>query len=132
MNNQIPELSDDAELGRWVWQNLVPKSGQSETVQGELLRANEKLRDESLRNGNINWDAGFEILLDFLEAKLCEKKRLFQDPSKSLRDDLNRLRNYEEPYVEDDLFDRIESQIFTFCRTNRTLISHEFNETLKR
>ncbi len=132
MNNQIPDLSDDSELGRWVWQNLVPKSGQSDTVQGELLRANEKLRDESHRNGNINWDEGFDILLNFLEATLCEKKRLFRDPSKFIRSDLNRLKNYEEPYVEDDLFDRIEAHIFTFCRRNQTLIPHETNDQLKR
>jgi hypothetical protein len=30
-----------------IWQSYVPKSGQSEFVQGELLRAIEKLRDEA-------------------------------------------------------------------------------------
>ncbi len=46
------------EIGRFIWSNYVPKSGQSETVQGELLRAIEKLRDEAHRNGNINWMTG--------------------------------------------------------------------------
>ncbi len=32
-----------------IWQTFVAKSGQAETVQGELLRAVEKLRDEATR-----------------------------------------------------------------------------------
>lgn len=53
---------ESLEIGKFIWRNYVPKSGQSKTVQGELLRGNEKLRDESQRNGNINWDEGHEIL----------------------------------------------------------------------
>jgi len=131
MNTKIPKLGD-SDLGQWIWQNLVPKSGQSDTVRGELLRANEKLRDESLRNGNANWDKGFEILIDFLEETLCRKRFPFFNQCKSLRKDLDRLRNHDEPYLEDDLFDRIESHIFSFCRRNRKLIPHEKNKELNR
>jgi hypothetical protein len=131
MNQKIPELND-SDLGKWVWQNLVPKSGQSESVQGELLRANEKLRDEAQRNGNMNWDTGFEILIDFLDETLCSKKRLFRDPTKSLRHDLARLKNYDDPYVEDDLYDRIEKRIFIFIRKHRNPIPKPYNPDLKR
>lgn len=128
----IPEMEPSRELGSWIWKNLVPSSGQAETVQGELLRANEKLRDEAQRNGNINWDSGFVILIEFLESHLCAKKKLRSDPSRSLRGDLERLRNYEHPYTEDDLFDRIESEIYSFCLKNRELIPHERNPELHR
>ena len=128
----IPEISSDQELGKWIWHNLVPKSGQADSVQGELLRANEKLRYECHNNGNGNWDKGFEILLDFLELVLCEKKGIFKDPSKILRKDLNRLRDYDHPYLEDDLFDRIEQAILQFCRSNREIIPREHNPRLKR
>ncbi|CAH8770501.1 hypothetical protein [Paenibacillus dendritiformis] len=46
---------------KYFWQTYVPKQGQAETVQGELIRAIEKLRGEAQRNGNINWDKGFVI-----------------------------------------------------------------------
>ncbi|MFD3274338.1 hypothetical protein ACE3MS_30040 [Paenibacillus dendritiformis] len=46
---------------KYLWQTYVPKQGQAETVQGELIRAIEKLRGEAQRNGNINWDKGFVI-----------------------------------------------------------------------
>jgi hypothetical protein len=48
---------------RSLWRTSVPRSGQAATVQGELLQAVEKLRDEAQRNGNINWDGGYETLI---------------------------------------------------------------------
>ena len=44
-----------------LWSTYVPKNGQADTVQGELIRAIEKLRDEVQRNGNGNWDRGHQI-----------------------------------------------------------------------
>jgi len=35
------------EEAKFLWKTYVPKKGQSETVQGELIRAIEKLRDEA-------------------------------------------------------------------------------------
>lgn len=52
---------DHFEEAKAIWHMFVPKSGQADRVQGELLRAVEKLRDEATRNGNINWDRGFEF-----------------------------------------------------------------------
>jgi hypothetical protein len=51
---------------KFLWQNYVPKSGQAETIQGELIRAIVKLQDEAQRNGNGNWDQGFEIFCQFI------------------------------------------------------------------
>jgi len=47
------------EEAKQIWVNYVPKSGQSDTVEGELIRAIEKLRYEAQNNGNVNWDQGF-------------------------------------------------------------------------
>ena len=44
-----------------IWHDYVPKSGQSNCVQGELLRQLEALRGEAQDNGNINWDDDFEF-----------------------------------------------------------------------
>jgi len=54
-----------------IWSTYVPERGQADTVQGELLRAVEKLRDEAVRNGNVNWDAGHEALGRFLAKELA-------------------------------------------------------------
>lgn len=59
---------------RTIWQNWVPRSGQSDVLQGELLRACEKLRHEAQDNGNINWDdQDFPFLCDFLRDTLCSQ-----------------------------------------------------------
>lgn len=40
---------------RRLWKELVPLAGPADSLQGELLRAVENLRDESFRNGNRNF-----------------------------------------------------------------------------
>jgi len=58
------------EEARSLWQTSVPANGQSATVQGELLRAVEKLRDEAQRNGNLNWGSGHEVFIEYLRENL--------------------------------------------------------------
>jgi hypothetical protein len=57
----------------------------------------EKLSWEAHNNGNVNWDAGFVILLDFLERTLCDEPGIADDMRESLREDLGVLRDYESP-----------------------------------
>ena len=55
---------------RSLWQTSVPRSGQAATVQGELLRAVEKLRDEAQCNGNLNWNEDHQALIAYLQDTL--------------------------------------------------------------
>ena len=57
---------------RRIWKDLVPEQGQSEWLQGELLRQIEKLRNEALGNGNINWDDNYAWFCDFISDTLKE------------------------------------------------------------
>jgi hypothetical protein len=98
---------DTREVAGWVWHNLVPKSGQCGTVQGELLRAVEKLSWEAQNNGNVNWDAGFEILLDFREGTLCGEPGIADGMKEAIRADSGTLRNYEYPCTEQAPYDRL-------------------------
>ncbi len=47
-----------------LWELLVPSSGASETVQGEVVRISGKIRNELEGNGGINWDVGFRKMAD--------------------------------------------------------------------
>ncbi len=80
-----------------IWRECVPKSGQADTIEGELLRAVEKLRDEAIRNGNKNWDPGFGILLSFLESKLLDKTVYPEATLAVTRATLVRLRDFDRP-----------------------------------
>ena len=130
----------DQEIARWVWQNLVPKSGQAAYLQGELLRAVEKLRWEAQGNGNINWDDRFEMLIDLLSGHLLSEARFSRGEKTSIENDLACLRNFlpvrdlkddseaeNLPYVENDLYDRLTSSVVRFCRLNPKLIPYQHN-----
>jgi hypothetical protein len=98
-----------------LWKTAVPSRGQAKTVQGELLRAVEKLRDESIRNGNINWANGYEILLGFLRKTLLDSSSLSEESRVILARDLDRVANYDCPCTSDELFDRIADCVMEWC-----------------
>ena len=107
-----------------IWKKHVPKTGQSLTVEGEMIRIIEKLRWEAQNNGNINWDEGFINMCNYLREKLCDCRVFNNVNVKDIGSDIDRLTvdtdAYFEslsddkpidlnklPYVEDDLFDRL-------------------------
>ncbi|MDX2204205.1 MAG: hypothetical protein NW223_15750 [Hyphomicrobiaceae bacterium] len=127
----------DHQIARWIWRNLVPEAGQAQFLQAELLRAVEKLRWEAQENGNINWDDGFEMLIDLLSQHLLGEARFSRSERVAIEDDLKRLRTFlpvrelkddadagSLPYVRDDLYDRLTSSVVRFCRLNPTLIPY--------
>lgn len=99
-----------------IWNNFVPKSGQADTTQGELLRAVEKLRWESQNNGNGNWDKGFEVFIDFLKKHLLDKKVFTREVRNQTKAHLKRLINCNYPYLEDDLFDELNDRVVEYYK----------------
>jgi len=99
-----------------IWQKFVPKQGQSDTTQGEMLRAVEKLRDEAQRNGNANWDDGFEILLQYLAERLGDSKVFDAATTAESRSILQRLSNFEDPYCKDDYYDELGDRVVEYFR----------------
>ena len=47
-----------------LWDQLVPDSGQCQTLQGEVIRIAGRVGHEVFDNGGINWDRSFGKLLD--------------------------------------------------------------------
>ncbi len=119
------------EEAKSIWQTFVPKRGQAETVQGELLRSVEKLRDESIRNGNINWDGGFETLLQFAESRLTDPAVYSAEVIASTSAAFSRLQDYEHPYLEDDLYDQLGDRVVEYFRHYGSL-PHVNNPNLHR
>ena len=132
MSSMINTSGTNDNVARWIWENLVPKSGQAESVQGELLRAIEKLRLEAQENGNINWDEGFDLFVEFLQTTLTLSS-IAADAKASILQDLARLQAFQTPsdaitaesnlpYVDDDLYDRLTDHVVEFARKNPNLI----------
>jgi hypothetical protein len=114
-----------------IWRDYVPKSGQADTVQGELLRAVEKLRDEATRNGNANWDSGFEILLDYLEKYLCNGSVYPPETVAETRARISRLRKTDDPCLDEDLFDELSDRVVEYFRHYGS-VAHTKNRALRR
>lgn len=117
---------------KYIWQNLVPPRGQADTVQGELLRAIEKLADEAQRNGNMNWDKGHEILVDYLVKTIDEAKILDDKKSEQFHNDMNRILKYNQPYIENDLYDRVVEIVVDYFVKFPEPIKHNYNSNLHR
>jgi hypothetical protein len=119
------------EKGKYIWQNFVPKSGQAEFVQGELLRAIEKLRDEAHRNGNGNFNEKcHKILIQYLRTKLSDKQVFEEETIKLINKDLDRLSIEEYPNTDDAIFDEICNRIVEWYLFYGSEIRHEKNTEL--
>ncbi|WP_455717404.1 hypothetical protein [Anaerosporobacter sp.] len=70
---------------KYIWKNWVPKQGQADYLQGELLRQAEKLRNEAMDNGNINWDDNFDWFCDFLKYTLVDSDIFGQEKIEKLK-----------------------------------------------
>ncbi len=116
---------------KFIWKNYVPKSGQADNLQGELLREIEKIRCEAQDNGNINWNDNFSSYCDFISKKLLEQS-IFSEAEKEeitlIVSYLKECGNYAQKfsaeqiseedvdfekiaYVNDNLYDRICDKI---------------------
>lgn len=107
------------------WENHVPKSGQSDIVEGELIRAIEKLRYEAQNNGNANWDEGFELFCQYLQDVLNDENIFEYNVLEEIRTDIDTLLNYEQPYFDDDLYDRIIDHIIEWSLGRKGPIKRE-------
>ena len=134
-----------------LWKNKVPKSGQANTVQGELLRQIEKLRNEACDNGNINWGSNFSYYCDFIgktlsKSGIFDSERIFLLQSavrhiKSCGEYAQKFNNGEISenqvdadmiaYTEDDLYDFISDAIAEFSLKNPNDISFQKNESVR-
>lgn len=143
-SRQTIELHGDTDdVARWIWNYLVPASGQADTVQGELLRAIENLRWEAQNNGNINWHSEFEERVEFLGEVLLADPCFSASAKAQIEADLARLTNFvspsridecdgELPYVEDDLYDRLVECVVCFCRAHPVVIPRAVDPDLRR
>jgi len=119
------------EEAREIWSNYVPAKGQADTVQGELLRAVEKLRDEAVRNGNINWDDSHETLVGFLGDNLITDDVFGPEALAEIETDLRRARDMASP-PGDDLYDQLADRAVEWCLAHPDPIAHAPDPSLRR
>ena len=118
-------------IGQFIWKTYVPKSGQAETVQGELLRAIEKLADEAQRNGNINFNPDCHgILISYIGKYLIDTTLFDKETIIQINKDLDTISKEDEPYTDEDLYDRLRDRIFDWYLKTKTPIPNIKNPKL--
>ena len=115
------------EIARKIWEEYVPPTGQADTVQGELLRAIEKLRDEAQRNGNINYHDGHKLLTQFVMNTLTNSGLFDKNENAKIKSEVKKLMKATAPYTDDDVYDYLTDQVCLFYLSNKEPIKHESN-----
>jgi hypothetical protein len=68
IDNWVDEVAGKLEE---LYESLVPKEGSANTLQGELVRAISRIRNEHARNGMTNWGDGYyEHLTNLIQSTL--------------------------------------------------------------
>lgn len=124
---EFPSNLTYPDIAKKIWKELVPPSGQADTVQGELLRAIEKLRDEAQRNGNINYGKDHKMLAQFVMNKLTESGIFNNDEIKMIKTETRKLMKASSPYTDDDAYDYLTDQVCRFYLKFDQPIKHEQN-----
>ena len=137
---------------KYIWRKMVPKSGQADNLQGEILRMIVKLRNEAINNGNINWDDNFEWFCNFLKENLVncglfdeEKTIKIKMILDYIKDNGNYARKYANgeitdnqvdifklAYTDDDIYDYLEDAIAEYYLTNKIPITYEIKDFIYR
>jgi hypothetical protein len=115
-----------------LWRNFAPARGQADTVQGELIRAVEKLRDEAQRNGNINWDDGHQILAAYVRDTLLNSGLFDENALREIESDVARVLLYDEPETSDEPFDRLSDRIVEWSRAHPEPVPRAHDPRLRR
>jgi hypothetical protein len=121
-----------------LWKRLVPRSGQADTVHGELVRAIGRLASELYRNGNINWNPQFVRLVAFLRLHLLDPAVFPKEVLDQTEKDLAEIEaigtdpfRWQPVHGEADVYDRVTDRVVEWCRARPQLLAREHDPDLK-
>lgn len=133
-----PPFADDPleekyfKASEYIWVNLVPKSGQAETLQGELIRAAERLDYEIRDNGKANWNKQFVMLGDFLRNTLINSKIFPKEVEQEIAQDIRSLIKDDHTVItEDPVYNRITRRVVEWYWRHKEPIKHKADPKLK-
>lgn len=105
---------------------LVPRSGEAESIQGELVRAIRKLESDYYRNGSANFFPHYRGLATFLRKHLRLKSIFDTATIEQIEKDIETMKEHGRGYVDynegEDCYDRITDRVVEYCRARPNLI----------
>lgn len=125
------EKQEYFEIAKQIWKNDVPENGQSLTVQGELIRSIEKLRDEAQRNGNANRDEGHVLMINYLREMLINHESFSLEEKNKISEILDELEDSEKITLDDEPYDYLTERVVDLFEAKGST-PREINPNLKR
>lgn len=117
-----------------LWNELVPRSGQADSVQGELIRCCGKLTDEAYRNGNINWESGYALLARWAGKTLADPKTFTPQELERIAKSVDEIvRNYDTPDLSGhgSAYYYLSEMAVRWCLSNPDLRAHDHDPDLR-
>jgi hypothetical protein len=113
-----------------LWSELVPDTGDAETIQGEAVRIIGRLASEYYRNGNMNWDEDFLFVAQWLRKTLNDETVFSSGVLSQINADIDRIihngQTGECPYEDgEDEYDRITDRVVEYCHQNLKPIEND-------
>ena len=99
------------EIAQQIWTELVPKSGPADTLQGELLRSVERLREEAQLHHNRNYKRAHKRMAILLRNTLIGSGLFDQAETDRIRSNTQRLMKSSRPYTANDIYDHLVDQV---------------------
>lgn len=118
------------EEARALWHTYVPRRGQADTVQGELIRAIEKLRDEAQRNGNVNWGNGHVILANYVRDQLVGSGIFDAAGVAEVNGNVSRVLDFDHPETSDLPYDELTDRVVQWSRSHPQPVARVRNPDL--
>ena len=128
-------IKESAKIWQDLWSKLVPKKGQADTVQGDLVRVIGRMTHELVSNGYSNWDDGYEIMCNFLE-KTLEDGTFDSVISRRISIEIGHIKTYGRGQkVSQDVesaHDFLMIKVVEWCSKHPKLIPRAIDTNLKR
>jgi len=117
-----------------LWKKWVPKSGQAPTVQGELIRCTGKVTDEAYRNGNMNWESGYDRLVRFVADTLDDAEVFTPEQRQKIRASAKAIiKDFESPDLSGHggPYYYLTEMAVRWCLAHPTPVPHEVDPSLQ-
>jgi hypothetical protein len=94
---------------------------------GNICSKARSIRDSTRQNGNGNWDKCFDMFCDYLEITLCDSEIFNMLQKMKIRSNIKRFRKYNNPYLEDDIYDDLTDRVVEWYFKNQEPIFKSFD-----
>lgn len=120
-NTQQPKFPTNyrfPEIVEHIRENMIPVRGEADTIEGEMLRGLDILKDEAQRNGNGNYSKTHKEFAEFILKTLSEAPSIDKAEKVKIGKAVKKLMDAKSPYLDDDVYDYLTDQICIFYKEN--------------